>query len=99
MVYYEIINILSGDAAMTVKLKIQEIEAMENITSKMDCPLDFKCYKSGFEDLCGSIVDSGDMVLECVDENTKNCRQSFPFGLAFLCTCPMRLYIARHFHK
>ena len=84
---------------MTLKMTIQEIETIENIISKQDCPLDFKCYKSGFEDLCGAIMDSGGMIVECIDENAKECRHSSPFGSAFLCNCPMRLYIARTYKK
>lgn len=84
---------------MMVKLTIDEIETIEEIFSKQDCPLDFICYKSGFEDICGAIMDSDGMVVECVDENAKECHHSSPFGSTFLCACPMRLYIAREFHK
>jgi len=84
---------------MNVKLSVDKIDTIANIISKQDCPLDFKCYKSGFEDLCGVILDSGGMVVECIDENAKKCRHSSTFGSTFICACPMRRYIAREFHK
>lgn len=84
---------------MTNKLTIEDIDAISNIFSKQDCPLDFKCYKSGFKDLCGAILDSDGRVVQCIDENAKKCRHSSPFGSTFICACPMRCHIARHFHK
>ena len=84
---------------MDLKLTEEEIDTIASIISKQDCPLDFKCYKSGFEDLCGAILDSDGMVVECIDENATKCRYSSPFGSSFICACPMRIYIARHFRK
>ena len=87
---------------MDRKLTPEEIEEIEKIISEQECPLDFKCYKSGFEDMCGAllgpILDSVQCV-ECVDEKAETCRYSSPFGTTFTCTCPMRRYIASHFHK
>lgn len=84
---------------MQIILTTEEIDTIADIISKQDCPLDFKCYKSGFKDLCGAILDPDGKVVECVDENSKKCRYSSPFGSTFLCACPMRHYIASHFHK
>jgi hypothetical protein len=88
---------------MNVKLKPDEIDEIAKIIGGQKCPFDFRCYKSGFKDLCGAvlgpILDSGNPVVECVDEKAKKCRYSSPFGSTFVCACPMRCYIARHFHK
>ena len=83
---------------MNVKLTTEEIDTIANIISEQECPFDFKCYKSGFEDLCGAILDPGGEVVECGDENAKKCPYSSPFGKTFICTCLMRCYIAKHFH-
>ena len=87
---------------MDRKLTTEEIEEIEKIMSKQECPLDFKCYKSGFNDLCGAVfgpmLDSEQSVV-CKDENRKTCHYSLPFGSTTICTCPLRCYIASHFHK
>ena len=88
---------------MDVKLTKDEIDEIAKIFSEQECPFDFKCYKSGFEDLCGAalgpILDTGRPIVECIDENAKQCHFSSPFGSTFICACTMRCYIAKHFHK
>jgi hypothetical protein len=84
---------------MNIKLTAEEIDTIAKIISEQECPFDFICYKSRFEDLCAAILDSGGRVVECVDENAKTCRHSSPFGSTFICACPMRCYIATQFHK
>ena len=88
---------------MKVKPTIDQIDEIAKIISKQECPFDFKCYKSGFEDLCGAvlgpILDTGSPIVECIDENRKQCRHSSPFASAFICTCPLRCYIARNFRR
>lgn len=86
-----------GDTVM--ELSPQEVKEIEAIMDKIDCPLDFQCYKSGFEELCGSpMVDSGKLV-GCHDDNAAACHFSVPFGSESLCACPLRLYVAIHFGK
>ena len=84
---------------MTIKLTESAINDIQEIISKYKCPYDFKCYKSGFEEICGKLLISDGSLVECVDEAAKKCHYCFEFGSGFLCTCPLRLYIARHFHK
>jgi len=72
---------------------------IEEIISGMECPKDFKCYKSGFEDLCkAKIFLDGEMV-ECLGETAQLCKSSFHFGFGYICKCPLRRYIAKHFKK
>jgi len=84
---------------MTIKLTIQEIDEIQKIISKYNCPFDFRCYKSGFKDLCGTMLVHDGRLVECVDENAEKCHYSFSFGSGFLCTCPLRIYIAKRFQK
>jgi len=68
---------------------------IEKIISGMKCSRDFKCYKSGFEDL-GKARDIGVKgYVECLEDNPEACVFSVPFGYAFLCKCPLRVYIAK----
>jgi hypothetical protein len=45
----------------------------------MDCPKDFKCYKSGFEDLCKSKIFQSGKFIECLGESSWLCKFSFGF--------------------
>jgi hypothetical protein len=45
------------------------------------------------------MVDLNGNIIECLDENAKQCERSLPFGSGHLCTCPLRRYIAKHFGK
>ena len=80
-------------------MTIQEIDEIQEIISQYKCPIDFQCYKSGFKDLCGTLMVHDGSLVECMDKKGNKCSYSFPFGSGFLCTCPLRLYIAKHFHK
>ena len=84
---------------MPIKLTIEEIEEIQKYISQNKCPFDFKCYKNGFEELSGVIVDLEGNIVECLDENAEKCHHSLRFGSGFLCACPLRHYIAKHFRK
>ena len=84
---------------MPITLTIEEIEEIQKYISQNKCPFDFKCCKKGFEDLSSVIVDLEGNIVECLDENAKKCHHSLPFGSSFLCACPLRRYIAKHFRK
>jgi hypothetical protein len=72
---------------------------IKEIIDSMECPNDFKCYKSGFEDLCEiKIFQDGDLV-ECVDTHSWLCKLSFGFGRGYFCKCPLRKYVAKHFYR
>ena len=46
-----------------IEFSPQATVEIEEIADRIDCPFDFRCYKSGLEDLCGSLmIDSGKLV-------------------------------------
>ena len=72
---------------------------IEEIISGMECPKDFVCYESGFENLCKvKIFQDGELV-ECLDESSQSCKFGFHFGLGYFCRCPLRRYIAQNFNR
>ena len=72
---------------------------IEEIISGIDCPWDFKCYKSGFEDLAKiQIFREGELV-KCLEDRSQLCKFSFHFGLEYFCKCPIRKYIANNLNK
>lgn len=69
------------------------------IIGQMQCPHDFRCADSGFENLC-KVRDFGlDHYLECLVENPMNCRFAISFGRTYLCQCPLRVYLAKKLKK
>jgi hypothetical protein len=79
---------------------IQEHKArIEEIIRGMECPRDFKCYKSGFEDIPkAEIFNEGELV-ECLEKNSPPCILSFGFGFGRFCKCHLRRYIAQNFDR
>ena len=41
---------------------------LEEIMGEMECPKDFKCYESGFENLCRAKEIGVELFLECLEE-------------------------------
>ena len=72
---------------------------IEELIGEMRCPDNFQCYKSGFEDLCGGLVGEGGKLVDCVNEKAAECGFAVQVGSGYLCSCPLRLYIARTFKK
>ena len=72
---------------------------IEEIISGMECTKDFKCNKSGFEDLCEVKIFRDGEVVECLEESSQPCKFSFHFGLGYFCKCPLRRYIAQNFNR
>jgi hypothetical protein len=72
---------------------------IREIIGDLRCPKDFKCYRSGFENLCKATqVDGVVSYLECLEEDPKECVFSRYVSVGdssfYLCACPLRKYIA-----
>lgn len=71
---------------------------IKKIMAESQCPVDFACYKSKFENVC----KAKDMGIEgfayCLEEpdEARRCRFSLSFGYRYLCKCRLRIYAARH---
>lgn len=72
---------------------------IEEIMDEMNCPKDFICYKSGFENLCKAEDVGRKSVLLCLEENPLDCKFSIPIGSTYYCQCPLRIYIAKKVEK
>jgi len=72
---------------------------IEEIIGTMECPKDFACYTSGFEDLPRTRDFGLDDCLECLESDRQPCRFSLAFGYGHFCRCPLRLFVAKTLHK
>jgi hypothetical protein len=70
-------------------------EDIENIIKGMECAKGFKCYESGFDNLCHAKDIGMESFVECLERRTKECNFSFPLGLSYLCQCPLRIYVEK----
>jgi hypothetical protein len=71
---------------------------IEQIISEMECPKNFVCYKSGFENLSKIKLIAGGERIVCLEEEQLRCKFALFYGSLMLCQCPLRNYIARNFN-
>jgi hypothetical protein len=70
-------------------------EKINEILGRTQCPNDFRCINSGFENLCKANDIGLDDYLECLEEENFKCPFVISFGSGYLCKCPMRIYLAK----
>jgi hypothetical protein len=71
---------------------------IEQIISEMECPKDFICYESGFENLNKiKLIADGERI-ECLGGEQLRCKYALFYGSLTLCQCPLLNYIAKNFN-
>ncbi|MBW1740448.1 MAG: hypothetical protein JRJ42_04835 [Deltaproteobacteria bacterium] len=89
----------------TEQMEQEHKEQIEEIIGHMECPKDFKCYKSGLKVLCAAKDIGTDICLECLEESPQDCKfslstgDSYLFGDSYLCACPVRIYICKKLNR
>ena len=69
---------------------------VSEIVGDLQCSKDFKCYTSGFKDLCKARVGGVEPpLLICCEKDQKRCKFLNVLG-GFVCECPLRVYIAKN---
>jgi len=74
-------------------------KGIAEIVGELQCPKDFKCYRSGFKNLCKAKDLGMNTFLQCLEESPRNCPFAFDFGSTYFCKCPLRVYIAKKLKK
>jgi hypothetical protein len=69
---------------------------IEKITSEMECPKDFICLESDFENLSKIKLIAGGERIVCLEEEQLRCKFALCYGSLTLCQCPLRNYIAKN---
>ena len=72
---------------------------LEEITCRIQCKKDIKCYESNFENICKAEDTGLPTHLICLENKPQNCRFSLSIGEKYYCGCPLRFYIARELKK
>ncbi len=77
-------------------------DEIEEIMENMDCPKDFVCYKTDFENLCEFNELGIEDFIECGDNcefSPTICPSGFDFGGSYFCNCPLRVFVAKQLKK
>jgi hypothetical protein len=80
-------------------MKQDHEKELQEIMGGVTCSKDFKCYKSGFKNLCKAQDVGLGAFLECLEEYPLECTFSVHYGSVSYCTCPLRVYIVKKFGK
>lgn len=72
---------------------------IEELIGVMECPKDFVCYKSEFENLAKVRIIGDAKLVECLEKSPQASEFGFSFEHESFCKCPLRCYIAKNFHK
>lgn len=65
---------------------------IEEILGGIECPTDFKCYKTELKELCKTQDFGLESFLVCLEDN-ENCKYSHSVGSRYFCQCPLHNYI------
>lgn len=68
---------------------------IDDIKKQMNCPKNFRCVTSNFQELCKAEDGGLEDYLICHDQNSSTCDFSLSFGFSHFCRCPLRIFIAR----
>ena len=79
---------------LRVELSKDRRKQIQEIMQRMECPKDFECYRSGFENICEVKTVVPGKLIECLDESRISCMFGLSFGSAIFCQCPLRNYAA-----
>ena len=77
----------------------QDDSLIEELTAKFECPKKFKCYTSGFTELCKAKYVNSGKHLQCIDKDVSNCMFSSLQGNLYICECPVRIYLAKELNR
>lgn len=65
----------------------------------LECPKDFVCYTSGFQNLCRAKDIGLESFLLCLEVNPLDCKFSLEYGGLFICRCLPRNRIKKELKK
>jgi len=72
---------------------------LEEIIDGLQCPINFRCYRSKYKDICNAKDIGMESFLVCLEKNPSKCKFSFSFGFKYFCKCPLRIFIAKELKR
>ena len=82
----------------------QEIaKQIEEVMTMTQCDKDFVCHKNNFENLCSGRCIGHSMPVDCskayCERKKHGCTFKKSFAGGTVCTCPVRIFVAKHLGK
>lgn len=82
-----------------INLAKEDSKRIQEIIDGMQCPRNFKCAESGFENLCRARDFGDEKSLQCLEETSPPCPFAGVYNYGFqmlFCRCPLRVYLAKN---
>jgi hypothetical protein len=73
----------------------EHIRGIKVILGSMKCSQDFRCIKSGYQNVCKAKDVGLENALECLEPNSWDCEFSTKTRSSVLCKCPLRVYLTK----
>ncbi len=70
------------------------IRKLNKLEDQIECSKNFSCTKEPLKDPCQARYQAMADLMECLDDQSKTCEYSEPFGAGYVCNCPLRKLIA-----
>jgi len=80
-------------------MKEEDRKKIWEIMGGMHCPKNFKCAEKGFEYLCKARDFGVENYLDCLEKDSSACSFALSFGSAYVCQCPLRVYLSKKLKK
>jgi len=90
------IALMPKDAPVQGRVQVHPLkdEQIEILMSRVDCPKNYACYRSGLQNLCKASSLLGGRLVRCKERDQPCSRR-----LTFFCRCAIRQYIATAFGR
>ena len=72
---------------------------IKEIIDVLKCSKGYKCYKSGFSNLCKAKDIGKEHYLVCLEKSDEKCKFKYPYYDIKYCVCPLRIYIIKELKK
>jgi hypothetical protein len=80
-------------------MRDEDKQKIAEIMSRMQCPKNFICAETGFENLCKSNDFGVDGYIDCLEDIPSRCPFAISFGNGYICRCPLRVFLAKELGK
>jgi hypothetical protein len=80
-------------------LDSSEQQKFDELRQQVVCEKKFACVDCALSDLCEGKYHAELDILECLQKQEVPCKFIRAFGCTFVCTCPLRRFIARNFGR
>ncbi len=93
---------------MEQHLTEKQREEIQEIIDTMSCKFDFECYKSSLENICRAEYNDHGLICKIIEMPADksnlfyNCEYRLYLGNSYkyhICTCPLRIYIAKYLKR